>query len=45
VDENDERLAEETADLIYNLLVLLESRGVSINKVGEVLQQRTQKKK
>lgn len=45
VDENDERLAEEAADLIYNLLVLLESRGISINKVGEVLQQRIQKKK
>jgi phosphoribosyl-ATP pyrophosphohydrolase/phosphoribosyl-AMP cyclohydrolase len=40
VDENDERLAEEAADLIYNLLVLLESRGISINKIGEVLQQR-----
>ncbi len=44
VDENDERLAEEAADLIYNLLVLLESRGISINKAGEVLQQRTKKK-
>jgi phosphoribosyl-ATP pyrophosphohydrolase/phosphoribosyl-AMP cyclohydrolase len=45
VDENDERFAAEAADLIYNLLVLLESRGISINKIGEVLQQRTQKKK
>jgi len=43
IDENDERLAEEAADLIYNLLVLLEARGLSINKVGEVLQQRTLK--
>lgn len=45
VDENDERFAEEAADLIYNLLVLLESRGLSIKNVGEVLQQRTQRKK
>lgn len=45
VNENDERLAEEAADLVYNLLVLLENRGISINKVGEVLQRRARKNK
>ncbi len=39
-----EQLAEEAADLIYNLLVLLESRVISINKVGEALQQRMKNK-
>lgn len=44
VVENDERLAEEGADLIYNLLVLLESRGLSLNQIGEVLRRRTQRR-
>jgi phosphoribosyl-ATP pyrophosphohydrolase/phosphoribosyl-AMP cyclohydrolase len=43
VDEDDQRLAEEAADLVYNLLVLLENRGISIDKVGEVLQRRAGK--
>lgn len=33
----DERLAEETADLVYHLLVLLEERGVGIDEVGRIL--------
>lgn len=37
--END-RLAEETADLMYHLLVLLEDRGVSIEDVARVLRER-----
>jgi phosphoribosyl-ATP pyrophosphohydrolase/phosphoribosyl-AMP cyclohydrolase len=45
VNENDERLADEAADLVYNLLVLLENRGISINKVGEALQRRARKNK
>lgn len=44
VSENDDRLVEETADLIYHLLVLLEERGLSLDKVGEILQQRAGKK-
>ena len=36
----DERLAEETADLVYHLLVLLEERGVGIDEVAGVLRDR-----
>ncbi len=37
---SDERLAEESADLLYHLLVLLEERGVSLEDVGGVLRER-----
>lgn len=43
VTEDDERFAEEAADVIYNFLVLLAARGVSLDKVGEVLRQRAQR--
>jgi len=33
----DGRIAEETADLLYHLLVLLEERGVGTDEVAEVL--------
>lgn len=36
----DERLAEETADLVYHLLVLLEERGVGLEDVARVLHDR-----
>jgi phosphoribosyl-ATP pyrophosphohydrolase/phosphoribosyl-AMP cyclohydrolase len=36
----DDRLAEETADLVYHLLVLLEERGVGTGKVAGVLRDR-----
>jgi phosphoribosyl-ATP pyrophosphohydrolase/phosphoribosyl-AMP cyclohydrolase len=36
----DERLAEEAADLIYHLLVLLEERNVGIGEVARVLRDR-----
>ena len=36
----DERLAEESADLVYHLLVLLEERGVGIEEVAKVLHDR-----
>ena len=36
----DERLAEEAADLIYHLLVLLEERSVGIGEVARVLRDR-----
>jgi phosphoribosyl-AMP cyclohydrolase / phosphoribosyl-ATP pyrophosphohydrolase len=34
------RLAEESADLLYHLLVLLEGRGVSVEEVARVLDER-----
>ncbi len=37
--END-RLAEESADLLYHLLVLLEERGVGTDEVARVLDER-----
>jgi phosphoribosyl-ATP pyrophosphohydrolase/phosphoribosyl-AMP cyclohydrolase len=37
---SDDRLAEETADLVYHLLVLLEERGVGIEDVARVLHDR-----
>lgn len=36
----DDRVAEETADLVYHLLVLLEERGVGIDEVAGVLRDR-----
>ena len=36
----DDRLAEETADLLYHLLVLLEERGVTTSEVAKVLDER-----
>ncbi len=35
-----DRVAEETADLVYHLLVLLEERGVNIGEVARVLNDR-----
>ena len=40
VGESDEALKEEAADLLYHLLVLLESRGVEIADVLAVLDRR-----
>jgi phosphoribosyl-ATP pyrophosphohydrolase/phosphoribosyl-AMP cyclohydrolase len=39
-DESDERVAEEAADLLYHLSVLLASREVSLASVMEVLNER-----
>jgi len=39
--ESDEALKAEAADLIYHLLVLLESRGVAFDDVLAVLESRT----
>ena len=36
----DDRLSEETADLFYHLLVLLEERGVGTERVAKVLRDR-----
>nr|WP_266096546.1 hypothetical protein [Rubrobacter marinus] len=36
----DDRVAEETADLLYHLLVLLEERGVPTEEVARILDER-----
>ena len=36
----EEKLAEETADLLYHVLVLLRSRGMSLKDVTDVLRER-----
>ena len=38
--ETDERLAEESADLVYHLTVALHQRGVPLSRVLEVLRRR-----
>lgn len=38
--ESDQRLTEETADLLYHLLVLLVARGVSLQQVWDELERR-----
>ncbi len=37
---SDDTLAEETADLLYHLTVLLHERGVSYDDVGRILEER-----
>ncbi len=41
LDETDERVVEEAADLIYHLYVLLAARGLDIAQVDEVLAARS----
>ena len=41
VQESDDALKQEAADLIYHLLVLLEARGVAIADVLSVLERRS----
>ena len=41
VGEDRERLAEEAADLIYHLLVVLNARGITLAEVEAVLAERT----
>ncbi len=40
LEETDERLKEETADLLYHLLVLLKARGLRLSDAVEVLRKR-----
>jgi phosphoribosyl-ATP pyrophosphohydrolase len=40
VGQDDAALKAEAADLIYHLMVLLESRGLALEQVLEVLEQR-----
>ena len=39
-DESDERVAEEAADVLYHLTVLLASRGLKLADAFEVLNER-----
>jgi phosphoribosyl-ATP pyrophosphohydrolase/phosphoribosyl-AMP cyclohydrolase len=39
-EESDERVAEEAADVLYHLAVLLKSRGLSLADAEEVLVER-----
>ena len=41
VGEDRQRLAEEAADLIYHLLVVLNARGITLAEVEAVLAERT----
>jgi len=43
IDGNRERLKEETADLLYHLLVLLAEKDISLNEINEVLRYRHSK--
>jgi phosphoribosyl-ATP pyrophosphohydrolase/phosphoribosyl-AMP cyclohydrolase len=43
-EESDQRLIEETSDLLYHLLVLLVQRGVSLDQVRQELARRRTKK-
>ncbi len=43
IDNNRERLKEETADLLYHLLVLLAEKNISLNEISEVLRKRHSK--
>ncbi len=40
LEESDERLAEEAADVLYHLTVLLAQRGLSLADAYEVLNER-----
>lgn len=42
VENNRDHLIAESADLVFHLLVLLKSRGISLAEVEDVLAQRTQ---
>lgn len=39
-DESDRRVAEETADLLYHLIVLIKSRGLTLDDAARVLEER-----
>ncbi len=43
IDGNRERLKEETADLLYHLLVLLAEKDISLNEISDVLRNRHSK--
>ena len=42
IENNRDHLIAESADLLFHLLVLLKSRGISLTEVEDALSQRTQ---
>ena len=42
IENNRDHLIAESADLVFHLLVLLKSRGISLADVEDALAQRTQ---
>jgi phosphoribosyl-ATP pyrophosphohydrolase/phosphoribosyl-AMP cyclohydrolase len=40
VDDNRERLLEESADLLYHLIVLLQAKKLTLNDVSDILRKR-----
>jgi phosphoribosyl-ATP pyrophosphohydrolase/phosphoribosyl-AMP cyclohydrolase len=40
VDDNRERLLEESSDLLYHLIVLLQAKGCTLNDISDVLRKR-----
>jgi phosphoribosyl-ATP pyrophosphohydrolase/phosphoribosyl-AMP cyclohydrolase len=42
--DDQQSLAEECADLLYHLLVLMQAKNLSVDKVADILAQRHQKK-
>jgi phosphoribosyl-ATP pyrophosphohydrolase/phosphoribosyl-AMP cyclohydrolase len=43
VNESDQKLVEESADLLFHLLVLLKARGIALRQVVDQLESRHQK--
>jgi len=43
VNESDDKLAEESADLLFHLLVLLRARGIPLSRVVRTLESRQKK--
>ena len=41
LDESDDRVVEEAADVIYHLYVLLASRGIDVARVEDELSRRS----
>lgn len=39
-DDNDELFKNEAADLLFHLMILLEAKGISLEEVIEVLEER-----
>ena len=44
-EESDQRLVEETSDLLYHLLVLLVQRGVTLDQIHDELAKRRGKRR
>ena len=40
IDDNRERLLEESSDLLYHLIVLLQAKGCTLSDISDVLRKR-----